>query len=873
MSRFLPFERMRERVEFDRRDSDVATFYSLMFYGEFALKATVLGMTAAIQEDRDRNRYRLLHGVVRSDGLGAWTDALDDILTGPASQRLHPSARHEQKQLTQLVRAESWQHRGVTALHSCFEAMGIESPSLGQKLAGRQWYRLFAELRNKTRGHGAPKGGQCSRVCTALSQSIDEVVDHLGLFERPWAVIQRNMSGKYRVTPLTESDEPFTDLRRSSAYHLPNGTYVAFDQILSVDLFESDIDVTDFLVANGAFDGKQFELLSYITNDRRKVTAEPFLSPVESLPASETEGRGSLEAVGECLANLPGKSPRYVPRPEMEERVLGELMLERHPIVTLTGAGGIGKTSLALEVLHRLAASDCRRYDLIIWLSARDIDLQPGGPKRVRPDVLSLEDVSKLYVRLVSPSSAPSPGVKPNEALATGLSSNTLGPTLFVFDNFETLTSPVEVFSWIDTYIRPPNKVLITTRVRDFRGDYSLDVPGMTEKESGQLIREVAGALGIGGLLTPSYIEEVFRESHGHPYVMKILLGEMAKAGRHVKPERIVATQEEMLAALFERTFAHLTPAAQKVFLILCNWRSLVAEPLLLAVLLRPENERVNVEAALEELTRSSLIEGIESPRDGQTFYSVPLAAMAFGRRKLSVSPMKAAVEVDTKLLQEFGPAVKGDIRGGVLPRIQWRLRQIASGPSPMKQMENQYSSMFEFLAQRVPPVWLDLADFYVEFGGREGIARAKVALRRFLESPDRIVPNNEVWRRLANLCRQDGDASGEVQALVEMSDSLDVPLSVVSSAANRINEIHRALRRLGASAFDSQERRVLIRRVAEAMDRRSKQCDATDYSRLAWLYLQLGDEPKARALAERGLQLEADNYYCRSLFEKIRKS
>jgi len=612
-------------------------------------------------------------------------------------------------------------------------------------------------------------------------------------------------------------------------------------------------------------------VLSYITNDRRKLPADDYLTPVDALPPSETEGKGSLEAMGECLANLPTRSGRYVSRPELEEKLSAELRLERHLIITLTGAGGIGKTSLALEVLHRLTQPENRRFDVLLWLSARDVDLLSGGPKRVRPDVLSLEDIAGLYVQLVGPLDSSEHDRKPIDILASGLSKCGLGPTLFVFDNFETLVSPLEVFTWLDTYIRAPNKILITTRVREFVGDIPLDVPGMNEREADLLLRNVAEQLGITRLLTPPYIEEVYREAHGHPYVMKILLGEMAKAGRIVKPERIVASQEEMLTALFERTFAHLSPSAQKIFLLLCNWRSVVAEVLLLAVLLRPENERVDIEASLDELKRSSLVEGIPSPRDGQLFYSVPLAAMVFGRRKLSVSPMKASVEADSLLLQEFGPAKKEDVRSGVLPHVQWRLKRIALAAAPMREMQERNRGMLEFVAQRVPAVWLEIADFYMEIGGPYALGLAKDSLRRFLETPDGSVPVENVWRRMADLCRHSGDAAGEVQALVEMSNSPAITLAAISSAANRINEINRQLRRSGASVFDSQEKRILVRRVAEAMERRVKHFDATDCSRLAWLYLQLGDDVKARSLAARGLQLEPDNFHCRGLLDKKR--
>jgi len=42
-------------------------------------------------------------------------------------------------------------------------------------------------------------------------------------------------------------------------------------------------------------------------------------------------------------------------------------------------------------------------------------------------------------------------------------------PLLFVFDNFETVSNPVQTYNWIDTYIRTQNKVLITSRFREFR--------------------------------------------------------------------------------------------------------------------------------------------------------------------------------------------------------------------------------------------------------------------------------------------------------------------------------------------------------------------------------------------------------------------
>ena len=63
-----------------------------------------------------------------------------------------------------------------------------------------------------------------------------------------------------------------------------------------------------------------------------------------------------------------------------------------------------------------------------------------------------------------------------------------------------------------------------------------------------------------------------------------------------------MAGQDEALLALFERSYNRLTPAAQRVFLTLCNWKSSVPALAVEAVLLRPENQRIDVQGAISEL-------------------------------------------------------------------------------------------------------------------------------------------------------------------------------------------------------------------------------------------------------------------------------
>ena len=73
---------------------------------------------------------------------------------------------------------------------------------------------------------------------------------------------------------------------------------------------------------------------------------------------------------------------------------------------------------------------------------------------------------------------------------------------MYIFDNFETLSNPIEVFEWLNSYVRLPNKILITSRLnRNFKADYPVEVKGMTESECHTLIDQVSTKFGIKRIL------------------------------------------------------------------------------------------------------------------------------------------------------------------------------------------------------------------------------------------------------------------------------------------------------------------------------------------------------------------------------------
>jgi hypothetical protein len=486
MPEFVPLQRMWARAEQDKEESDYAYVTSLLYMGEMQAKLVTAGMVAAIRDDKDRHRYSHVHALLRADGIGEWAQILDTILHGPTAQFLDDGARQEQRELTQKCGRDTWQYDAAAFMYECCRHVQISIEPLPAKVSLTRALHLFAQLRNKTRGHGAPSHSMLRQLCDPLTNAIRLLCANFFLFQREWVYLHRNLSGKYRVTRLSATSERFEHLKKLTSETVHNGVYISFDQIRHAELALSDSDLSDFFLPNGHFTDKRHEWLSYITGATIARDSAPYLAPPGTLPESETGGTRELDVLGRCFTNPPRAPSDFIRRDELEEELHSLLLDQRHEIVTLIGRGGIGKTSLALKVLHDLSSDN--RYDLIVWFSARDIDLTPGGPKQVRPRALDVKDLALQYASLVSSTTMP----EPTSFFARELSCSDIGRGLFGFDNFETVTSPVAVYNWIDTHIRPPNKALITTRYREFRGDYPIEIRGMKNSAIYSLTRQPA---------------------------------------------------------------------------------------------------------------------------------------------------------------------------------------------------------------------------------------------------------------------------------------------------------------------------------------------------------------------------------------------
>ena len=860
MISFKPVESMLVRVNTSKEDSDVAYFYDLILYGELVTKVVALYMVSNVCDDIDRNRYRYEYKIVRTDGIGDFAMTINDVIIGNASNSLCKTVfDKELMELRNKAIEGTWQRMALTKLSSCLKALGIEASNLTSKSSLSLWFSMFATLRNKTKGHGAMTSDRCSSVVVDLRDSIDLIYQNLSVFARPWAYLKQNLSGKYRVSQIGGNSSAFDHLKRTNTEHLQEGVYCYTDGPMRVNLVYSSPELLSFKFVNGNFNdnNKTFEILDYVEDSKERLDGSAYIITQDKLPDSITSGRDGMVVSGDSFTNLPLINPDYIERKELEEELYRVLMdKERFPVVTLKGRGGIGKTSLAVHVIDSISKTN--RFDIIVWFSARDVDLLTEGPKQVQTVVISKHDIAAQYFRLIYPNEKIPKDTE--SQFANKLTKNELGRALYVFDNFETLQNPVEIFEWINTYIRLENKILITSRLsRNFKADYPIEVCGMNESQCRSLISATAKRFCVEDLLTEGYITRLIDESDGHPYIIKIILGEVAKFHRLTDIQRIVADQDRILDALFKRTYSTLSYAAKRIFLTLCSWRSTIPMLALEAVILRSDNEKIDVEKAVDELNKSSFVELIDVIDD--TLISVPLVASVFGKKELEVSPEKLRILQDRKLLMEFGA---GTTRGiaNIERHVFRKISAVASRIQTKEELLDELPTL-ECLANKYVEAWIKIAELEGELGWHE---KELESYRTYLQSCTDYQRKIQIWNKISEVACSIGDWKNESSALIEIVQNPVVEYWMVSNVANRINNYYSTHN----DTRDPELKKILICAVLQVMERRINEANAVDCSRLSWLYLNTGNEVSALKYAQMGCSMDSTNGHCRKLLDKL---
>lgn len=395
-------------------------------------------------------------------------------------------------------------------------------------------------------------------------------------------------------------------------------------------LVESTKYISTYIDINGGF----LNLLKEIETNPEKVAIKvPFDFIVDLL------------TIHGIINNLPTPDYEYeggfVGREDDIKEIIKYLERDKFPVVTITGAGGVGKTALALKVIQEITQKPkSSKFDAIIWLSAKENKLSPFGIVDIEPSFKSFEELLDTIINVLGF------GIELNDNNSIEKKEQTVqllfeiaNSVLIVVDNLETI-SDERIINFI---IDAPDKAkfLITSRKGLGQVERRYELKQLKEKEAIYLFRQIAKDKQISSLLKISndVIKRYVNKVSNYPLAIKWVIGQVAR-GRDINKviDSIDDATGDISKFCFEQIFTMLSSSSKLILFALCCFEEPPTSTLLRYVV---DINNQEFDDCIEELILVSLIipEQFknESNEIGSKFYILPLTK-GYVRQQLNLN-------------------------------------------------------------------------------------------------------------------------------------------------------------------------------------------------------------------------------------------
>jgi tetratricopeptide (TPR) repeat protein len=287
-----------------------------------------------------------------------------------------------------------------------------------------------------------------------------------------------------------------------------------------IELHKKNLYTLEEMLAKYGTD-QPLHLINSVTMEKEAIAR--YSKQIENMTSSGKEREKTA-----LLANLP-RRPYFVGREEEIKTILQSLQpSNRTFIVGIEGIGGVGKSSLAIEVSHRCVENDL--FESVIWISAKESVLTLHGVEPIIPEAKSLTDILiTIGTNLGNPTIG---NLSIQDQIRRAYNLLSRRTTLLILDNFESL-SRKEQHDILDFLRRSPItlKVIVTSRERVAEGQI-IRLQGLTHEESNALLKWDAQQKNIH--LTNEQNKHLVDLTGGLPLALLWVQGQIAVLGYSV---------------------------------------------------------------------------------------------------------------------------------------------------------------------------------------------------------------------------------------------------------------------------------------------------------------------------------------------------
>lgn len=281
------------------------------------------------------------------------------------------------------------------------------------------------------------------------------------------------------------------------------------------------------------------------------------------------------EYTEKIINNLPIADYEYeggfVGRNDDEEKIIKMLKSNMHRVITIAGAGGVGKSALALKIVNDIIRDNIIEYDFVVWVSAKENKLSYLGIEDLEPTLKNYDELLDTILNVVG-FDADNYG-EDNKKKESDINDlfDACNRGLLIIDNLETITDERIINFILDSH--PNVNFIITSRRGLGQVERRYDLKELKEKDAIHLFRIICKEKGLQELQTAdeSLIRSYVKKVYCYPLAIKWVLGQAA-LGKDIMCviDGINEQSSDISKFCFEQVFSELSLEAKSILYALC---------------------------------------------------------------------------------------------------------------------------------------------------------------------------------------------------------------------------------------------------------------------------------------------------------------